>query len=52
MTEPVIGLHDPYLAILNLSTYEHIKLYKKAITWIPESDRYDLDRSKWTDFYQ
>ena len=52
MTEPVDGLHDPYLDTLNLSTYEHLKLYRKAIDGLPESDRYDITRSNWTDFYQ
>ena len=31
---------------------EHLKLYNKAIVGLPESDRYDIIRSKWTDFYQ
>ena len=45
-------LQDPYLAILYLSTSEHLNLYNKAIFGLPESDRYDLTRSKWTDSYQ
>ena len=52
MAKPVDGLQDPYLETLYLSTSEHFKLYNKAIVGIPESDRYDLIRSKWTNFYQ
>ena len=52
MATPVDGLQDPYLDTLELSTYEHLKLYNKAVVGLPESDRYDLIRSKWTDFYQ
>ena len=52
MAEPVDGIQDHYLATLDLSTYEHLKLYNKAIFGLPESDWYDLTRSKWTDFYQ
>ena len=40
------------MATLDLSVSEHLKLYKKAIFGLPESDWYDLNRSKWTDFYQ
>ena len=46
------GILDPYWDTLDLSTYEHIKLYNKAIIGLPESDRYNFTRSKWTDFYQ
>ena len=49
---PADGIQDPYLAILNLTTSEYLKLYNKEIIELPESDRYDLTRSKWTDFYQ
>ena len=35
-------LQDPYLAILNLSTFEHIKLCNKEVVGITGSDRYDL----------
>ena len=49
---PTHGLQDPYLSNLDLSTSENTKLYNKAIVIIPESDGYDLTRSKWTDFYQ
>ena len=52
MEAPVDGLQDPYLETLYLSTSEHLKLYNKAIFGLPESDWYDLTRSKWTDFYQ
>ena len=52
MAAIVDRLHDPYLATLNISTSEHLKLYKKAIFGLPESEKYDLKRSKWTDFYQ
>ena len=52
MAAPVDGPRDPYMAPLYISIYEHIKFYNKAIIWIPESDRYDLTRYKYTDFYQ
>ena len=48
----VDGLQEPYLYTLDLSTSKHLKIYNKAIIGIPESDRYDITRSKWTDFYQ
>ena len=41
-----------YLATLDHTTSEHLNLYKKAIVGLPESDRYDLNRSKWPEFYQ
>ena len=50
--EPANALHDPYLANLNLNTSEHLKLYNKAIFGLPESDRYNITRFKWTGFYQ
>ena len=50
--EPAYGIQDPYLSTLDLSTYEHLKIYNKAFFGQPESDRYDLIRFKWTDFYQ
>ena len=46
------GLQDPYQATLKFSNSEHHKLYNQAIFGIPESDRYDLTRSKCTGFYQ
>ena len=46
------GLQDPYLAILDIYTSEHINIYKKLIVGPTESDRYDLTRSKLTEFYQ
>ena len=46
------GLQDPYLATLNISTPEHHNIYNKEIVGIPQSDRYDITRSKWTEFYQ
>ena len=46
------GIQDPYLATIDLYTSENIKLYNKAIVGLTESDRYDLTRSKWTNFYQ
>ena len=49
---PVEGIHDPYLAIIDINTPEHLKLCNKKIGGLPESDRYDLTRSKWTDFYR
>ena len=36
----------------SFSTSENINLYNKVIVGIPESDRYDLTRYKWTEFYQ
>ena len=45
------GLKDPYLVILNLITSEHLKIYNKEIIGLPNSDRYDLTRSKWNDLY-
>ena len=44
------GIKDPYLATIDLYTSENIKLYNKAIVGLTESDRYDLTRSKWTNF--
>ena len=52
MTEPVDRIHDPYLDIIELSKSEHLKLYNKTIFGLPEIDRYDFSRSKWTEFYQ
>ena len=31
MEEPTYGIQDPYLTTLDLSTYEHRKLYNKEI---------------------
>ena len=45
-------LQDPYLENLDFSTSEKLKLYNKSIVGLPESDRNDLTRSKWTDLYQ
>ena len=45
-------LQDPYLSNLDLKTSGNINLYKKAITGLSESDRYNLISSKCTDFYQ
>ena len=52
MAAPVYGIQDPYLANIDPSTSEHVKLYKKSIFGLPESESCDLTRSKWTDFYQ
>ena len=52
MAAPVEGLQDHYLANLDLSTSEYLKLYNNKIVGLTESDRYDLIISKWTDFYQ
>ena len=52
MAATVDELQEPYLATLYISTYEHLKLYNKEIVGLPEGDRCDLTRSKWTDFYQ
>ena len=49
---PDNDIHNPYLSTLYLSTSEHIKFYNKEIVGIPESDRYNLTISKWTEFYQ
>ena len=49
---PAERLQNPYLSTLNLATSEHLKLYKMAVFGLPKSNRYDLIRSKWTDFYQ
>ena len=46
------GLQEHYLDILNLSTSKNIRLYKKAIFGLKESNRYVLIRFKWTEFYQ
>ena len=52
MAALVDGLQDPYLATLYILTYKHLNIYNKEIVGLPESDRYDLISSKWTDFYQ
>ena len=52
MAAPVDGLQDPYLSTLELSTSEYLKIYNKEIVGLPESDRYDLTISKWTEFCQ
>ena len=52
MAVPVDSIQDSYLSTLYIYTYEHLKLYNKSSFRIPESDSYDLTRSKWTDFYQ
>ena len=49
---PAERLQNPYLSTLNLATSEHLKLYKMAVLGLPKINRYDLIRSKWTDFYQ
>ena len=52
MAAPVDMLQKPYLTTLDLYKSEHIKIYNMAMVGLPESDRYDLTRYKWTDFYQ
>ena len=52
MAEPVEGLQYPYLFIINISPLEHLNIYKKKISGLPESDRYNLTRYKWTELYQ
>ena len=47
---PADVIQDPYLATLNLTNSEHIKLYNKEIFGLPENDRYDLTSFKWTTF--
>ena len=49
---PAYGIQYPYLVTLDLTISEHFKVYNKKKFGLPESDRYDLTRSKWTDFYQ
>ena len=48
----VNGRQDPYLATLDISTSEHLKLYNKLFLGIPENARYALTRYKFTEFYQ
>ena len=52
MAASVDGIQDPYLTTLDLYTSEQLNLYKMDIFGLPESDRYDHTRSKWTNFYQ
>ena len=52
MVEPTEGLQEPYPDILDLATSEKLKLYKKSIVGLPQSNRYYLTISEWTDFYQ
>ena len=52
MAAQVDGSQDPYLATIDLSMSEQLYLYNKTIVGLPESDIYDLTRSKWTNFYQ
>ena len=52
MEAPADGIHNPYLAIIYISTSEHLKLHNKEIVGLPEIDRYDLTISQWNDFYQ
>ena len=35
------------MATLSLTILEHLKLYNKAIIRLPQSDSYELTRSKW-----
>ena len=49
---PYGGLQEPYLFTIDCTTSEDLKLYNKAMVVLPESGRYDLTRSKWTNFYQ
>ena len=46
MAEPADEIQDPYLAILVISTSEHLNIYNKEIFGLPESDRYYLTISK------
>ena len=39
------------MAIINLSTSEHLNLYNKGTVGLPESDRYYLNICKRIDFY-
>ena len=50
MAATLDDLQGPYLDILDLAISDHIKLYNKAIVGLPESDGFDLTRSKWNDF--
>ena len=45
-------LPEPILSILYLSTSEHLNIYINGIFGLQESDKYDLIRTKWVDFYQ
>ena len=42
MVAPVDGLQDPYLAILDLYTSEHLKLYNKEFVGLPKSGHLKL----------
>ena len=46
MAAPMEGIQDHYLATIDLSKSKHLKLYNKSIIGVPESDRYDITRSK------
>ena len=50
--EPVNRIQYPYLSTLDLTTSEHLKIYNKEIVGLPESNMYDLTKSKWNKFYQ
>ena len=52
MSEPDDGLQGPYMTILNLTTSEHLNLYKKVTIMLPGSDRYELTMSEWNNIYQ
>ena len=51
---PVINIYaqEPDLVTLNINTSEHLNIYNNAIIELPESGRYELTISKWTEFYQ
>ena len=42
MTATADGTQDPYLATLNMTTSENLKLHNKAIIGLTDSDMYDL----------
>ena len=44
------GHQYPYLTTLDINRSEYLNIYNKANVRIKESDRYDITRSKWTDF--
>ena len=51
-SSPDDGLQDLYLDTLDITISENLNIYNKSIVGLPESNRYDITRSKWTDSYQ
>ena len=50
MAAPSGGIQEPYMATLNLTTSENLKLYNKSIIGLTESDRDYITKSTWTGF--